>query len=304
MSRSGSAALRGAALLVGLCGYGVSMAMMVRAGLGLDPWDVFHQGLAVRTGMTIGAASAVVGVAVLLAWIPLRNRPGIGTVANVIVIAITVDIALWLIPVPTSLPVRVTMMVAAVVLNAFSTVLYIGAGLGPGPRDGLMTGLVVRTGRSVRLVRTTIEVAVLTAGWLLGGSVGIGTVVYAVGIGPLVQVVLRITPRRVLVHSGWAFSDAGSAGPPRLPDLGSEPADREGYEGTADDAADGDSDQREFVGVAVQFHGPRQEFQRPSVGAQEDRDRPVRPFVDSGAVPRPRRAGWPGRLDSGRPGGR
>ncbi len=131
-----SAALRGAALLVGLCGYGVSMAMMVRAGLGLDPWDVFHQGLAMRTGMTIGLASAVVGVAVLLAWIPLRNRPGIGTVANVIVIAITVDVALWLIPAPTSLPVRVAMMVAAVVLNAVSTVLYIGAGLGPGPATG------------------------------------------------------------------------------------------------------------------------------------------------------------------------
>ena len=236
--RSGSATLRGAALLLGLCGYGVSMAMMVRAGLGLDPWDVFHQGLAMRTGMTIGLASAVVGVAVLLAWIPLRNRPGIGTVANVIVIAITVDVALWLIPAPTSLPVRVAMMVAAVVLNAVSTVLYIGAGLGPGPRDGLMTGLVARTGRSVRLVRTTIEVTVLTAGWLLGGSVGVGTVVYAVGIGPLVQVVLRLTPRRVLVRSGWAFSNSGVAGPPRVPDLGREPADREGYEGTADDVAD------------------------------------------------------------------
>src|SRR6478735_6794065 len=125
---AGRGALRGAALLVGLSGYGVSMAMMVRAGLGLDPWDVLHQGLALRTGMTIGLASAVVGVAVLRAWIPLRNRPGIGTVANVIVIAITVDLALWLIPTPTSMPVRVAMMLAAVVFNAVSTVLYIGAG--------------------------------------------------------------------------------------------------------------------------------------------------------------------------------
>ncbi len=140
------ATLRGAALLVGLSGYGFSMAVMVRAGLGLDPWDVFHQGLARHTGMTIGIASAVVGVAVLLAWIPLRNRPGIGTIANVIVIAVTVDAGLWLLPTPTSLPVRIAMMVGAVVLNAFSTVLYIGAALGPGPRDGLMTGLVVRTG--------------------------------------------------------------------------------------------------------------------------------------------------------------
>ena len=180
------------------------MAIMVRAGLGLDPWDVFHQGLALRTGMTIGLASAVVGVAVLLAWIPLRNRPGIGTVANVIVIAVTVDLGLWLIPEPSSLPLRVAMMVAAVVLNAISTVLYIGAGLGPGPRDGLMTGLVMRTGRSVRLVRTTIEVTVLTVGWLLGGTVGIGTVVYAFGIGPLVQLFVKLIPARVLAASGWA----------------------------------------------------------------------------------------------------
>lgn len=196
--------VRGAALLVGLCGYGASMAIMVRAGLGLDPWDVFHQGLALRTGMSIGLASAVVGVAVLLAWIPLRNRPGIGTVANVIVIAVTVDLGLWLIPEPSSLPLRVAMMVAAVVLNAVSTVLYIGAGLGPGPRDGLMTGLVMRTGRSVRLVRTTIEVTVLAVGWLLGGTVGIGTVVYAFGIGPLVQLFVKLIPARVLAASGWA----------------------------------------------------------------------------------------------------
>ena len=201
-------ALRSAALLIGLSGYGVSMAMMVRAGLGLDPWDVFHQGLALRTGISIGLASAVVGVAVLLAWIPLRNRPGVGTVANVIVIAVTVDLALWLMPTPTSLPVRTALMLAAVVLNAFSTVLYIGAGLGPGPRDGLMTGLVMRTGRSVRLVRTTIEVSVLTVGWLLGGTVGVGTVVYAFGIGPLVQVFVRLTPDRLLTVSGWAPVDS------------------------------------------------------------------------------------------------
>ncbi|HEX2400714.1 MAG TPA: hypothetical protein VHJ79_12130, partial [Mycobacterium sp.] len=181
------ATLRGLALLVGLSGYGFSMAVMVRAGLGLDPWDVFHQGLTHHTGMTIGVASAVVGVAVLVAWIPLRNRPGIGTIANVIVIAITVDAGLWLLPTPTSLPVRIAMMVSAVVLNAFSTVLYIGAALGPGPRDGLMTGLVVRTGLSVRLVRTSIEATVLAVGWLLGGTVGVGTVLYAFGIGPLVQ---------------------------------------------------------------------------------------------------------------------
>jgi uncharacterized membrane protein YczE len=198
------AAIRGAALLLGLCGYGFSMAVMVRSGLGLDPWDVFHQGLARHSGMSIGLASAVVGVAVLLAWIPLRNRPGIGTIANVIVIAVTVDAALWLLPTPTSLPVRIAMMVGAVVFNAFSTVLYIGAALGPGPRDGLMTGLVLRTGLSVRLVRTSIEATVLAAGWLLGGTVGVGTVLYAFGIGPLVQLILSITPSRLLAVSGWA----------------------------------------------------------------------------------------------------
>jgi uncharacterized membrane protein YczE len=198
---------RGTALLLGLIGYGLSMAIMVRAGLGLDPWDVFHQGLAGRTGMTIGIASAVVGVAVLVAWIPLRNRPGIGTVANVIVIAVTVDAALAVLPTPSSMPVRIAMMVGAVVMNAISTVLYIGAGLGPGPRDGLMTGLVARTGLSVRLVRTSIEATVLVVGWLLGGTVGVGTLVYAFGIGPLVQLVLRLVPKRLLAVSGWAFTE-------------------------------------------------------------------------------------------------
>jgi len=196
--------LRGTALLAGLTGYGTSMAMMVHAGLGLDPWDVLHQGLALRTPLSIGAASAVVGVAVLLAWIPLRNRPGIGTVANVVVIAVTVDAALWLLPAPSALPARAALLVGAVVLNALSTVLYIGAGLGPGPRDGLMTGLVTRTGRSVRLVRTAIELTVLTAGWLLGGTVGVGTLVYALGIGPLVGLFVRLTPPRLLAVSGWA----------------------------------------------------------------------------------------------------
>ncbi|AKK26964.1 membrane protein [Mycobacterium sp. EPa45] len=199
-----SAALRGVALLTGLAGYGFSMAMMVRAGLGLDPWDVFHQGLTRHTSMTIGVASAVVGVVVLLAWIPLRNKPGIGTVANVIVIAVAVDAGLAVLTAPESVPVRIALMLGAVLLNALSTVLYVGAGLGPGPRDGLMTGLVARTGVSVRVVRTAIEATVLSMGWLLGGSVGVGTVIYAFGIGPTVQLVLRLTPKPVLAASGWA----------------------------------------------------------------------------------------------------
>ncbi|MGV0739095.1 hypothetical protein ABQF35_20930 [Mycobacterium syngnathidarum] len=191
---------RGGLLLIGLCGYGASMAMMVRAGLGLDPWDVFHQGLTRHSPLSLGMASAVVGAVVLLAWIPLRNRPGIGTVANVIVIAVTVDATLAVLPAPAAMPVRIAMMIGAVVLNAVSTVLYIGAGLGPGPRDGLMTGLVARTGLSVRLVRTAIEATVLAVGALLGGTIGIGTVVYAFGIGPLVQLFLRLTPRSLLFH--------------------------------------------------------------------------------------------------------
>ncbi|WP_059021011.1 membrane protein [Mycobacterium sp. M26] len=207
-----TATIRAAALLIGLCCYGFSMAMMVRAGLGLDPWDVFHQGLSLHTPMTIGTASAVVGVVVLLAWIPLRNRPGIGTVANVIVIAITVDAGLAVLSAPQSLPARVALMLGAVLLNAVATVLYVGAGLGPGPRDGLMTGLVVRTGLSVRLVRTGIEATVLSLGWLLGGSVGVGTVIYAFGIGPLVQLVLRLVPRRLLAVSGWAAVDSAQRG--------------------------------------------------------------------------------------------
>lgn len=210
-----TAALRGALLLAGLSGYGFSMAMMVQASLGLDPWDVFHQGLSRHTGMTIGTTSALVGLAVLLAWIPLRNRPGIGTIANVIVIAVTVDIGVAVLPAPDDMAVRVPMMLGAVLLNAVSTVLYIGAGLGPGPRDGLMTGLVARTGRSVRLIRTLIEATVLTAGWLLGGTVGVGTVIYAFGIGPLVQLILRYMPRRLLFHD---FGAAGRAGRDRAPD--------------------------------------------------------------------------------------
>jgi uncharacterized membrane protein YczE len=196
--------LRGATLVTGLIGYGFSMALMVRAGLGLDPWDVFHVGLTLHTGASLGTVTAVVGVVVLLLWIPLRTRPGIGTIANVIVIAVAVDASLAVLPAPTQLPVRVAMMIAAVVINAISTVLYIGAGLGPGPRDGLMTGLVARTGRSVRLVRTLIEVTVLVTGALLGGTVGVGTVLYAFGIGPLVQLFLRIMPRRLL------FDDFGA----------------------------------------------------------------------------------------------
>jgi uncharacterized membrane protein YczE len=177
-------------LYAGLVLYGASMALQIRAGLGLDPWDVLHQGVSEHTGLSFGTVVIITGALVLLAWIPLRQRPGIGTVSNVFVIGIAVDASLALVPGAGSAPVAVAMLLSGVVLNGVAGGAYIGAGLGPGPRDGLMTGLVRRTGRSVRVVRTSIEVTVLAAGAALGGTVGIGTVVYALGIGPLVHVLL------------------------------------------------------------------------------------------------------------------
>jgi uncharacterized membrane protein YczE len=180
----------------GLVLYGVSMGLMIRGGLGLDPWDVLHQALSLRTGLTFGTVTALVGALVLLCWIPLRQRPGVGTVANIVVVAIAVDATLALLAPADALAVRIVLMVAGVVLNALATAAYIGVRLGPGPRDGLMTGLVARTGVSIRLVRTGIEVTVLATGWLLGGTAGIGTVVYALAIGPLTQAFLPLVTWR------------------------------------------------------------------------------------------------------------
>jgi uncharacterized membrane protein YczE len=180
-------------LQAGLVLYGVSMAMFIRAGLGLDPWDVFHQGLSERTGVRFGWIVIIVGAAVLALWLPLRQRPGLGTVSNVIVIGLAVEGALALIRAPEAMWARIAMMIAAVTLNGVATGAYIGARLGPGPRDGLMTGLAARYPRlSIRLARTAIEVIVLASGWLLGGSVGAGTVVYALAIGPLTQAFLPV----------------------------------------------------------------------------------------------------------------
>ncbi len=177
-------------LYAGLALYGASMALIIRSTLGNMPWDVLHQGLSTRIGWSIGVVSIVVGALMLLAWIPLRQRPGLGTVSNVVVIGLAVDATLAVVPAPGSLPVRIGLLAAGVLLNAVATAAYIGVQLGPGPRDGLMTGLVRRTGGSVRLVRTSIEVAVVATGWLLGGVLGVGTVVYALAIGPLAQVLL------------------------------------------------------------------------------------------------------------------
>lgn len=194
-------------LYVGLVLYGASIALMVPAGLGLSPWDVFHQGVSGRTGLSLGTVVILASVAVLLLWIPLRERPGLGTVSNVLLIGLAMDATLAVVPDLESLAARVAVLVGAVVLNGMATGMYIGARFGPGPRDGLMTGLHRVTGRSVRLVRTAIEAAVLITGFALGGTAGVGTALYALAIGPLAQFFLRVfavtpasPPRTVLVR--------------------------------------------------------------------------------------------------------
>ncbi len=190
--RAGRTVRRLVQLAAGLTFYGVSMGMMVRSGLGLDPWDVFHYGIAQHLPVSFGTVTIIVGAAVLLLWIPLRQWPGLGTVANVIVIGLATDATLTLLDAPGGMPARVALLLGGIVLNGLAGALYIGSQFGPGPRDGLMTGLVRRTGRSFRLVRTSIEITVLVVGWLMGGVVGLGTILYAVLIGPVVQVFLPI----------------------------------------------------------------------------------------------------------------
>jgi uncharacterized membrane protein YczE len=179
-------------LYAGLVLYGVSMAFFVQARLGVMPWDVLHQGLTRWLPLTLGQVTILVSVVVLLGWIPLRQRPGFGTISNIVVIGLVVDAALGVLPAPEALGRRAAFLVAGVVLNAVATAAYIGARMGPGPRDGLMTGFVARTGQPVRRIRTLIEVAVVAAGWLLGGNFGAGTLLYALAIGPLVQPLLPL----------------------------------------------------------------------------------------------------------------
>ncbi|MFR9730360.1 YczE/YyaS/YitT family protein [Saccharopolyspora sp. MS10] len=186
-------AARLAQLFAGLALYGTSMALMVRAEIGLSPWDVLHDGMTQRLDWSFGAITALTSVLVLALWVPLRQRPGIGTVANVVVIALSVDLVLGVLPPAHALPWQLTLIISGVVLNGLATAIYVGARLGPGPRDGLMTGLHARTGWSVRLVRSGIEVGVLVVGWFLGGSAGLGTVLYAVSIGAITQFFLPWT---------------------------------------------------------------------------------------------------------------
>lgn len=183
-------------LFIGLFLYGLSIALIVRADLGLDPWDVLNQGVFERfaklSGVSFGLVVNLIGMAVLLLWFPLRQKPGIGTVANVLVIGTVANFGLDWIPSDLGLPLRAGLLIAGIVLNGVASGAYIGAGLGPGPRDGLMTGIVARTGWPVKWVRTAIELTVIAVGWLLGGSVGLGTVLYALTIGPLVHVFLPL----------------------------------------------------------------------------------------------------------------
>jgi uncharacterized membrane protein YczE len=207
-------------LFAGLVLYGVSSSMLLLAGLGVDPWDVLHQGLARRTGIPTGTWAIIVGAVVLLLWIPLRQRPGVGTLCNVVVVGTVIDLVLAVVTPPRTLPVQAVLMVSGVVLNGVATGLYIGAGLGPGPRDGLMTGFAAR-GHSLRVVRTCIEATVLLAGWLLGGTVGIGTVVYAACIGPLAHIFVPLFSRPAQPEAtstpppGWRVRSASAAWPRR-----------------------------------------------------------------------------------------
>ena len=218
---------RSVQLGVGLVLYAVSVALLVRAGLGNMPWDVLSQGISRQVGWSLGMTTLAVSGVVLLCWLPLRQRPGVGTVANVLVIGLLIDpvmAVLGLLPDPLPTWLAVAMTVTGIAVNGLATALYIGARMGPGPRDGLMTGLVARTGLSVLLVRSTIEVVVVASGWLLGGTVGLGTLGYVLGIGPVVHVLMPrfalpdVAPRAVRtgtarVGTPVAGTGAGS-GPP------------------------------------------------------------------------------------------
>nr|WSX48090.1 hypothetical protein OG409_03475 [Streptomyces sp. NBC_00974] len=174
-------------LFTGLALYGFSLSLMVRASLGLNPWSVLNDGLVRHTSLSFGTITALVGAVVLLLWIPLKQRPKFGTVANIVVLGFSSDLGLWLIPEELGLSTRIALLFGGILLNALSIAVYVGARFGPGPRDGLMTGASALTGRSIRFIRTSIEITVLGVGWLLGGTVGAGTVLYALAVGPVTQ---------------------------------------------------------------------------------------------------------------------
>jgi uncharacterized membrane protein YczE len=179
-------------LYAGLVLYGVSMALMVRSSLGVMPWDVLHQGLSRQLGWSLGLVTVVIGAVVLLAWIPLRERPGLGTVLNVLVVSLAIDVTVWLAPAPEHAALRVLALLGGIAVVGLASAIYLGVDLGPGPRDGWMTGLHRRTGAPLWLVRLGIEGSVVVAGWLLGGTVGAGTLAFALLIGPAVDAAVRL----------------------------------------------------------------------------------------------------------------
>lgn len=182
-------------LLVGLILFGVGIALMVEAGLGLGPWEALHQGIGDQLGLQIGTVSILLGIPILALWLPLGERPGLGTVLNVIFIGTATDVAIAVIPTAETIPTQLVMLFGGVVVIGLGSATYLSADLGPGPRDGLMTGLHHRFGWSIRRARTAIELSVLVVGWALGGTIGLGTVVFALGIGPLIQFFLGIVDR-------------------------------------------------------------------------------------------------------------
>lgn len=206
-------------LIPGLLLYGIADAFMIKAAVGVDSWTVFAQGIALRTGLSIGVLTNLIGLAVLLLWIPLRQRPGLGTVLNILLVGPGIDLGLWLLPTPGPLWLRIVFFTTGLLLLAAASGIYIGARLGPGPRDGLMTGIHNRFGTPIWIARTSVELTVLLAGWLLGGNVGLGTVAFALLIGPLCGVTLPLfdpITRRELraARAGSAGAVARSEPPP------------------------------------------------------------------------------------------
>lgn len=182
-------------LLGGFVCIALGIALMVRANIGLSPWDILHQGISRQTGIPLGMVTILVGLPIMLGWLPLRERPGIGTILNVLLIGMIIDQLLAFLPVRTWLPAQLVQMLVGVIVLGFGAGLYLSAGLGAGPRDGVMMGLVRHTGLSIRVIRTSMELAVLAIGWMLGGNIGVGTLAFAVGIGPAIQVTMRLIDR-------------------------------------------------------------------------------------------------------------
>jgi uncharacterized membrane protein YczE len=207
-------------LYLGLVLFGVSMAMLVEARLGLIPWDVLHQGISRHTGWSLGTTVIVIGFVVLLLWIPLRERPGFGTLSNVVVIGLSLDATVQLLPTPSGLPARIAVVVGGILLNAFATLLYLNARMGAGPRDGLLTGLLRITSLPAGVLKVAIEVSVVAVGWLLGGTVGIGTLAFAISVGPMIQLLGYLFPALALKSES---KPASKADPVRMTPLAGRP---------------------------------------------------------------------------------